>query len=99
MNHIKVLDCTLRDGGYCNDWVFGKENIQKIVKSLIEANIDIIECGYITQKQAENADRTQFVSLSQMSQILPDGAGGRIFVGMIKKDRIYSKGKDSNEVL
>lgn len=83
VNHIKVLDCTLRDGGYCNDWAFGKENIQKIVKSLIEANIDVIECGYITQKQAENVDRTQFVSIRQMSQILPDNAGDRIFVGMV----------------
>lgn len=83
MNHIKVLDCTLRDGGYCNDWRFGEENIQKIIKSLIEANIDIIECGYISQKQTENIDRTQFVSISQMSQILPDNAGDKIFVGMI----------------
>lgn len=83
VKHIKVLDCTLRDGGYCNDWVFGKENIQKIVRSLVEANIDIIECGYITQRQKKNADRTQFVSLSQMSRMLPDNAGKRIFVGMV----------------
>lgn len=83
MNHIKVLDCTLRDGGYCNDWTFGRENILKIIRSLIEANIDMIECGYITQEQKKNVDRTQFVSLSQMSQILPDNAGNRTFVGMV----------------
>ena len=25
MNKIKLLDCTLRDGGYYNNWDFSKE--------------------------------------------------------------------------
>ena len=29
-NDIKVLDCTLRDGGYVNDWKFG-ESKERIV--------------------------------------------------------------------
>ena len=28
MNKINVLDCTLRDGGYCNNWEFGFDNIK-----------------------------------------------------------------------
>ena len=27
MSGIKILDCTLRDGGYINNWKFGKETI------------------------------------------------------------------------
>ncbi len=46
MKDIKILDCTLRDGGYVNEWNFGKENIVKIITKLNEANIDIIECGF-----------------------------------------------------
>lgn len=83
VNHIKVLDCTLRDGGYCNDWRFGKENINKIIQSLTAANIDIIECGYISSKQILDEDRTQFVGIKQMSDIIPDNIGDRTFVGMI----------------
>lgn len=83
MNHIKVLDCTLRDGGYCNDWTFGKNNILKIVNSLVEANVDIIECGYISQKQPFNESRTQFCSFEQISGIIPKKNDGHIFVGMI----------------
>ena len=30
---IKLLDCTLRDGGYVNDWSFGKNNISSIIYS------------------------------------------------------------------
>ena len=31
MPQIQVLDCTLRDGGYCNGWNFGEKNIYKII--------------------------------------------------------------------
>ena len=46
MSKIQVLDCTLRDGGYCNNWRFGFDNEKKIVSGLVEANIDIIECDF-----------------------------------------------------
>ena len=47
MSKIQVLDCTLRDGGYCNNRRFGFDNERKIVHGLVEANIDIIECGFL----------------------------------------------------
>lgn len=45
--NIKILDCTLRDGGYVNNWEFGYENIQKIISNLSFAKIDYIECGFL----------------------------------------------------
>jgi|APSaa5957512576_1039674.scaffolds.fasta_scaffold303577_1 hypothetical protein len=33
--NIKVLDCTLRDGGYVNNWKFSHRQICKITKSTI----------------------------------------------------------------
>lgn len=47
MNRIKILDCTLRDGGYINDWKFGEKSIKRIIQKLSKSNIDIIECGFI----------------------------------------------------
>lgn len=47
MEDIKILDCTLRDGGYVNNWSFNSFNMNRIIKSLNESNIDIIECGYL----------------------------------------------------
>lgn len=93
MSKIRLLDCTLRDGGYCNDWIFGKNNIHKIIKGLLEANIDIIECGYISQKKEFNIDRTQYTSFKQIGEYIPQNREGKIFVGMINYGE-YKKALD-----
>lgn len=73
MNKIRVLDCTLRDGGYCNQWEFGYENIKGIACSLVHANIDIIECGYLTNKADGNRNKTMYARMDDvLSFDLPD---------------------------
>ncbi len=47
---IKVLDCTIRDGGICNDWAFSKEQVRNTFNSLVEAGIDYMEIGYKTSE-------------------------------------------------
>lgn len=83
MNNIKVLDCTLRDGGYCNQWIFGNQNIRSIISGLLEANIDIIECGFISHKYEADKDRTQFGSFEDIATVLPSEREEKIFVAMI----------------
>lgn len=80
MRHIQVLDCTLRDGGYCNNSHFGFENEKKIVSGLMEANIDIIECGFFMNTVKYDRDHTRFTSLDQVAQIIPEKRDGKIFV-------------------
>ena len=60
MNKVHVLDCTLRDGGYCNEWGFGFDNAKRITSGLVEAGVDIIECGFITNKVDYNPEVTKF---------------------------------------
>jgi len=48
MNFI-ILDCTLRDGGYLNNWDFSKEEIISIVTALEENNIEEIEISYLSK--------------------------------------------------
>ena len=43
---FKILDCTLRDGGYYTDWTFDEKLVVSMVKALDENRIDIIEIGY-----------------------------------------------------
>ena len=43
---MKLLDCTLRDGGYYTNWSFDDDFVKRFIKSLSMAGIDIIEMGY-----------------------------------------------------
>ena len=83
MNRVHVLDCTLRDGGYCNQWEFGYENTKKIINGLVEANIDIIECGFLTNKVIYNPDVTRFTTVEEITTVIPENQNGKIFVAMM----------------
>ena len=62
---IKVLDCTLRDGGYVNNWEFGFDNIKQIINSLSKSNLDYIECGFLKNIDYNN-EKSIFSKTSQL---------------------------------
>ena len=83
MSRIQVLDCTLRDGGYCNQWKFGFDNTKKITRSLVEAGIDIVECGFITNRVEYDNNVTKYTKVDQIAEIIPRDRGGKLFVAMM----------------
>lgn len=48
---IKVLDCTVRDGGLVNDFYFTEDFIKGVYNTCIEAGIDYMELGYKASKK------------------------------------------------
>jgi 4-hydroxy 2-oxovalerate aldolase len=46
IDNVQLLDCTLRDGGYYNNWDFDQELVQVYLKSMEQASIDVIEIGF-----------------------------------------------------
>jgi 4-hydroxy 2-oxovalerate aldolase len=48
---IKVLDCTVRDGGLINDHGFGDEFAGSVYKACVSAGIDYVEMGYKSSKR------------------------------------------------
>lgn len=58
MSNIRLLDCTLRDGGYVNDWKFGNKNLVSIFERLVESGVDIIEVGFLDDRRPFDIDRT-----------------------------------------
>ena len=58
MGQIKLLDCTLRDGGYINDWNFGHDNLVSVFERLVEAGVDIIEVGFLDERRPFDIDRS-----------------------------------------
>jgi 4-hydroxy 2-oxovalerate aldolase len=43
---IKILDCTLRDGGYYNKWDFDKNIYKKYFENIKKSRIDAVEIGF-----------------------------------------------------
>lgn len=43
---IKILDCTLRDGGYYNNWDFSESLVHSYMHALNELPVEYIEIGY-----------------------------------------------------
>lgn len=58
MGEIKLLDCTLRDGGYVNDWEFGHNNLVSIFERIVDAGIDMIEVGFLDEKRPFDINRS-----------------------------------------
>lgn len=83
MNKINVLDCTLRDGGYVNEWQFGQQNIKKIIGSLTDSKVDIIECGFLTEKKKSNSDNALFNDILEIDTYFPSNKGDSLAVCMI----------------
>ncbi len=74
--HIQLLDCTLRDGGYINDWKFGHDNLISIFERLVDAGTDIIEIGFLDARRTFDLNRS----------IMPDtDCVEKIYGGLDKK--------------
>jgi len=71
MKSVKILDCTLRDGGYVNNWDFGCENIKHIISNLSNSKIDYIECGFLKNKEYFK-DKSIFNSIEQLQNLLSE---------------------------
>ena len=84
MNKISVLDCTLRDGGYCNEWRFGFDNAQRIVIGLQESGVEIIECGFVTNKIDYDPNVTKYPSLETVAKVIPEKRDGKIYVARLR---------------
>ncbi len=82
MSKIEVLDCTLRDGGYVNQWNFGQEKIIRIFRGLTEAKINIIEYGYLSDKGNDANGSTIIKNVNQIKEILKEAITNQNIVVM-----------------
>ena len=53
---IKVIDCTIRDGGLMNKSKFSLELVRNVYKAVCDAGVDIVELGYRNSKKMFSVD-------------------------------------------
>ena len=84
MSDIRLLDCTLRDGGYVNDWKFGHDSLVGIFERLVDANVDIIEIGFLDDRRPFDIDRSIMPNTACAEKIWKDVEHKNVMVvGMI----------------
>lgn len=96
METIRLLDCTLRDGGYINDWDFKRKNICNIMAGLEEAGTELIEAGFL-RDCTYREDRTLFNSVRELKRILPEGRAGAGYVLMALHNRYDIRKLEEND--
>lgn len=84
MNNIRVLDCTLRDGGRIIDCAFSDNEIKDISNRLSKTKVDIIEVGFLRDhRNVEYKGNSTF--FTDVDQIVPfvDKTGSAMYVAFV----------------
>lgn len=81
-NNLKLLDCTLRDGGYVNEWKWGFQRARDIINALVKADVDIVEVGFLRNVEGYDPDITVCNHIEELNRLLPTERGKTIFSAM-----------------
>lgn len=66
---LQLLDCTLRDGGYNNDWEFGHDTLISVFERVVSAELDFIELGFLDQRRPFDINRSIMPDTESMRKI------------------------------
>ncbi len=81
-NEIRILDCTLRDGGYINDWNWGFDTAKGIIDLLVRSKVEVIEVGFLRNVDNYNKNVTVCNKIQDLNKLLPTETGTSIFSAM-----------------
>ena len=72
MKNVRILDCTLRDGGRIFNCAFPDHEIEELISRLAKAKIDIIEVGFLRDEKVieYKGNSTFFTSIEQIVPLL-----------------------------
>ena len=61
---MKILDCTLRDGGYYTNWDFNSKIVDAYILAMNELPIDYLEVGYRNKPSKEYMGKFGYTPVS-----------------------------------
>lgn len=64
-----ILDCTLRDGGYYNQWNFGHDVVNRYLRAMAAAQVDVVELGLRSLKNHGFKGPNAFTSDAYLGQL------------------------------
>ncbi|GGH74678.1 4-hydroxy 2-oxovalerate aldolase [Pullulanibacillus pueri] len=72
---VKVLDCTIRDGGLVNNWDFSEDFVRQVYSSLSAAGVDYMEIGYKNSPKlvkSEGVGPWRFCDDAFIKEVIPE---------------------------
>ncbi|MGK5093889.1 aldolase catalytic domain-containing protein [Deltaproteobacteria bacterium TL4] len=75
---LKILDCTIRDGGLINDHMFEDGLVKAVYDTCCEAGVDYMELGYKASKKIFALDKSgvwKFCDEDQIRRVIGDHQG------------------------
>lgn len=87
---IKVLDCTVRDGGLCNDHQFDDGFVKRVYDTAVAAGVDYVELGYKCSKRIyapAEFGRWKFCGEDDLRRIVGEKAPGTQIAIMADAER------------
>lgn len=88
MNKIKIIDVSLRDGGYLNNWQFSKDQVKGVCSILDDLKIDYIELGYLSDELCLGMDNK--TALELLAEIKKDSSHSQLVLMVNPKNKAIS---------
>ena len=93
IKHVKMLDCTLRDGAYLIDKEFGDNTIHGMIEGLVKAKMDFIEIGFF-QNDGFGEGKTVYRNSADAKRFIPEKKNGCQFTVLADYSRFSVENLD-----
>jgi len=96
--NIKLLDCTLRDGGYYNNWDFSSDLIKDYLEAMVSIQADYVEIGFRLISNNDFKGGCAFSTDSYINSLsIPHELKNKIGV-MVNGSDILSQGNSKSDI-
>ncbi len=88
---IKIMDCTVRDGGLMNKWQFSDDFVKSVYNACVEAGVDYMEIGYKSSETAYSRTENgawKFCEEDDLRRIVGDNPSNTKLSAMLDIGRI-----------
>ena len=98
MNDIKLLDCTLRDGGYYNNWDFSSDLVTDYLEAMVSIQADYVEIGFRLISNNDFKGGCAFSTDIYINSLnIPEALRNKIGV-MVNGSDILSQGNSKSDI-
>lgn len=93
MSEIKLLECTLRDGGFAledavknklSDLEFSQDDIRQTIVNLINSRADIVELGAVEISEKPKTGFAIYQNIEEISKTMPKSRSGQLYAALYR---------------